>query len=94
MHITFKLNEFTELPQDRIDSLPRWGSCDTAISQIMMFDTVKCDRSDAINYLTHIGYDDPEQLQIESNETLTGRVLWLACLDCRDNGSTQFYMGE
>jgi len=93
MNITIKSDDFTEFPQDWIDSIPRQGAADTAISQIMMYNTVKCNRKDAIKYLAGIGYDEPEELAQESDETLTGRVLWIALLDCRENDTTEWYMG-
>ena len=94
MRVTIKPNDFTEFPADWIDSIPTSGPADTAISQIMMYNTVKCDRTAAINYLADIGFDEPEELQQESDETLTSRVLWIALLDCRENESTEWYMGN
>ena len=94
MKVTIKPNDFTEFPTDWIESLPRWGSCDTAISQIMMFNTVKCDRAAAIRYLAGIGYDEPDELEQENDEELISRVLWIALLDCRENETTEWYMGE
>ena len=92
MRVTFQANDFTDLPEEWINSMPKWGACDTAISEIMMHNTVLCDRDVAINYLTHIGYDEPERLEEKSDETLTSVILWIALLDCRDNETTQFYM--
>jgi hypothetical protein len=94
MKITIKSNDFTEFPADWIDSIPTHGSADTAISQIMMYNTVNCDRTAAINYLAGIGYDDSEELEVVDDETLTSRVLWIALLDCRENESTEWYMGN
>ena len=94
MNITIKSNDFTEFPQDWIDSIPKQGAADTAISQIMMYNTVKCNRKAAINYLAGIGFDDFEELEQEDDETLTSRVLWIALLDCRENETTEWYMGE
>lgn len=93
MKITFKANSYVTLPQDWIDSLPKWGSCDTAISQIMMFNIITCDRDEAIDYLTHVGFDEPDALNEESDDTLMSRVLWIALLDCRENQSTEWYLG-
>ena len=93
MKINFKADSFVTLPQEWIDSLPRWGSCDTAISEIMMFNTITCDRDEAIDYLTHVGFDEPDTLNDESSDTLVSRVLWIALLDCRENQSTNWYFG-
>ena len=94
MRVTIKPNDFTEFPTDWIESLPSWGACDTAISEIMMSNTVKCDREAAINYLAEIGYDEREELEQKSDESLTSRVLWIALLDCRENETTEWYMGS
>lgn len=94
MQINFKPNQFTELPQDWINSLPSWGPCDNAIFEIMQFNTVKCDRESAIRYLSNIGYNEIEELEQDSNETLISRILWIALLDCKENKSTEWYMGE
>lgn len=94
MKFTINFNDFTEFPQDWIESLPKYGACDTAISQIMLHNTVRCNRVEAISFLTNIGYDEPEELAQESDETLTSRVLWIALLDCRENDTTEWYMGE
>jgi hypothetical protein len=93
MKLTINFNDFTEFPQDWIDSIPKQGAADTAISQIMMYNTVKCDRDGAINYLAGIGFDDSEELQQESDETLTSRILWIALLDCRENEINEAYLG-
>jgi hypothetical protein len=94
MKLTIKPNDFTEFPQDWIDSIPKQGAADTAIAEIMMFNTVRCNRAAAINYLVGIGFDEPEELKQESDERLTSRVLWIALLDCKENDTTEWYMGE
>lgn len=94
MNLLIKPNDFTEFPQDWIDSIPKQGAADTAISQIMMHNTVKCNRDVAIRYLANIGFDDSEELEQETDETLTSRVLWIALLDCRENDTNEWYMGE
>lgn len=94
MKLQLKPNDFTELPQDWIDSLPAWGPCDNAISDIMRFNKVECDRKAAIRYLANIGYNEPEELEQESDETLISRVLWIALLDCRENDTNEWYMGD
>ena len=93
MKLTIKHNDFTELPQHWIDSLPSWGACDNAMAEIMEWNTVECDRSAAIQYLVDIGFAEREDLEQEDDYTLTQRVLWVALLDCRDNESTNWYMG-
>lgn len=94
MNLLIKWNDFTEFPQDWIDSIPKQGAADTAISQIMMHNTVRCNRVAAIRYLANIGFDEPEELEQETDETLTSRVLWIALLDCRENDTNEWYMGE
>ena len=93
MKLAINFNDFTEFPQDWIDSIPTSGPADTAISQIMMYNIVKCDRDGAINYLADIGFADSEELQQESDETLTSRILWIALLDCRENETNECYLG-
>jgi len=94
MKVTIKPNDFTEFPTDWIESLPSWGPCDNAIWDIMRFNTVVCDRAAAIRYLAGIGYDEPDELELRDDEELTSRVLWIALLDCRENDTTEWYMGE
>jgi hypothetical protein len=94
MKLTINFNDFTEFPQDWIESIPEQGAADTAISQIMMYNTVKCNRNAAINYLAGIGFDESEELEQESDETLISRVLWIALLDCRENNTNEWYMGD
>lgn len=94
MIINIKYNDFTEFPQEWIDSIPKQGAADTAISQIMLHNTVKCNRTAAIRYLANIGFDESEELEQESDETLISRVLWIALLDCRENDTNEWYMGE
>ena len=93
MKLTIKPNGVTELPQDWIDSLPSWGACDNAMAEIMEWNKVNCDRFAAIQYLVDIGYAEREDLESEDDYTLTQRVLWIALLDCRENKSTEWYMG-
>lgn len=89
--ITFKLNDYTEIPQDMIDSLPCSGACDEAIESLMRHNKIYCDRQDAIRYLESLGFEIDEH---DSDHDLTSRVLWIACLDCRENESTGFYMEQ
>jgi hypothetical protein len=93
MKLTIKPNGVTELPQDWIDSLPSWGACDNAMFDIMEWNKVDCDRSAAIQYLVNIGFSEREDLELEDDYTLTKHVLWIALLDCRENKSTEWYMG-
>lgn len=89
--ITFKLHEFTELPEDMIWTLPKYGPCDQAIDHLMHTNKISCSRQDAICFLKSYGLDlDPE----DSTYELISKVLWIAIMDCRENQTTQFYMGE
>ena len=91
MKITFKQHDFVTLPQEWIDSMPRHGACDEAIAELMSSHTVNCERDDSLRYLMSIGFDGIEQ---DDSDSLTSKVLWMALMDCRDNNSTEWYMGE
>lgn len=92
MTISFKLHGETELPQSVIDAVPQSGAADSAISELMRLHSIDVSLSDSIKYLRSYGaWDDSELQDLEANKA---RILWLAALDCKEQGTTFFYMGE
>lgn len=90
--IEFKLNDFTTLPQDVIDSVPMSGPADSAVADLREAYDFQCTLQDSIKFLSSYGAWEPEELQdLDSN---LDRIVWLAALDCRENDSTEFYMGD
>lgn len=90
--IEFKLNEETELPQEVIDSIPRSGQADDAVVELHQDYNFEVTLDDSIKFLSSYGAWDKEELQdLDSN---IDRIIWLACLDCQENNTTFFYMGE
>jgi hypothetical protein len=90
--IEFKLHQETELPQDFIDSVPRSGRADEAVKYIQYDYNVECDKEDLIKFLKSYGAWESSELQ-DHNDNID-RLIWLACLDCQENETTYFYMGE
>lgn len=90
--IEFKLNEETELPQEVIDSIPMSGQADNAAAELRQDYNFDVSLDDSIKFLSSYGAWNKEELQdLDSN---IDRIIWLACLDCQENNTTFFYMGE
>ncbi len=90
--ISFKINSETEIPQDVIDDAPRTGPFDEYADYLYETFEVECSLADSIKYLKSTGAWEKSELQdLELN---IKRVLWLAVMDCKENKTNYFYMGE
>lgn len=90
--IEFKLHTEIELPQDMIDSVPSQGQADSAVADILDMYHIEVSLKDSIAFLKGYGaWDDSELQDLERNKE---RIVWLACLDCKENDTQYFYMGE
>lgn len=90
--IVFKLHNETEFPQSMVDDAPLQGPFDDYADCILSSYNVEVSLSDSIKYLKGVGAWDTEELQ--DLETNKARLLWLALLDCNENETNLFYMGE
>jgi len=90
--IRFKINEDTEIPQDCIDSIPTSGAADEAIRELRRQYDVEVDARELKSHLKIYGaWDESELGDHDSN---IDRLLWIACLDCAENNTNTWYMGE
>jgi len=90
--LVFKYGEEIELPQDIIDDAPSQGAFDDYADYLVNRFDVRCSLKDSIKYLKRYGAWDLDELQdIELN---VKRIFWTACLDCKENNTNYFYMGE
>lgn len=89
--ITFKLNKETELPHIFIESVPHSGRADEAVEELLKDYNIECSEQDAQEYLYWFGLWSESEL--ENHEENLKRLVWLACLECREKETTFFYMG-
>jgi hypothetical protein len=90
--ITLKLNKETELPQNLIDDAPKQGSFDAYAEYILDTYDIDVSLQDSIAYLKRFGAWESDELQ--DLETNKARLMWIACLDCKEQKTTDWYMGE
>ena len=90
--ITFKLNKEIELPQMFVDSIPSTGQADSYVEDLLQDYNVECSKQDALTYLKSVGAWSNEELA-NHDENLE-RLVWIACLECQENETNFFYMGE
>jgi hypothetical protein len=90
--IEFKLHGETELPQNLIDSIPSSGAADNAVAEARQYFNIEVPENDLRRFLKRYGAWDAEELS--DHDANIDRLIWLACLDCRENETTYFYMGE
>jgi len=90
--IIFRLNQETKLPKKVIDEAPSTGKFDDYAEYLLETFDVECTLSDSIAYLKGVGAWTLDEMQ--DLETNKGRILWLACLECKDENTTYFYMGS
>jgi hypothetical protein len=89
--LNFKLNGETYIPKRVREAVPLSGAADNAIAEMRRHVTVNVSLADSIAFLKSYGAWELSELQdLDSN---IDRLLWLACLDCQENGSAYFYMG-
>lgn len=90
--LKFKLHSEIEFPQDLVDGAPTQGPFDSYADEILQDFHVEVSLADSIKYLKSTGGWEASELQ--DLETNKARLLWLALLDCKENESTFWYMGE
>lgn len=89
--IKFELNKETKLPKVVIEAIPQSGAADDAVRDLRREYNFECSLQDSIEFLKRYGAWNNEELQdLDDN---IDRIIWLACLDCRENNTTWFYMG-
>jgi hypothetical protein len=90
--IIFKLHDETELPQEIIDDAPSSGRFDEFADYILKTYDVQCSLEDSIKYLKTLGAWELDELQdIDLN---LSRLLWISILDCKENETQYWYMGD
>ena len=90
--ISFKFNSETELPQDMIDGAPSNGPFDSYAEDLLDTYDIDVTLADSIKYLKEFGVWELDELQdIELNKA---RILWQACLYCKEEKTQYFYMGS
>jgi hypothetical protein len=90
--LEFKLHHEIEFPQDLIDKTPSQGPFDSYAEYVLGAYDVQVSLDDSIAYLKCIGAWDLRELQdLELNK---GRLVWIALLDCKENETNYWYMGE
>jgi len=90
--IVFKIHTETELPQNFIDSMPRQGQADETCETLLKEYDIDVSLEDSTKYLKSLGaWDNEELTDLELNKM---RLIWIACLDCQENETNRFYMGE
>ena len=90
--LQFRLHKETEFPQDLIDGIPSSGPADEFIDQAMSSYHVDCSLDDSIKYLKTFGVWSIDELQdLDAN---ISRLLWTALLDCKEQNTNYWYMGE
>ena len=89
--LIFKINREIELPQDIIDDAPNQGPFDDYAEYLVNRFNIEMSLNDSIKYLKEFGAWDLSEMQDLDTNIL--RVLWIACLDCKENKTNYFYMG-
>lgn len=90
--IHFKLNQEVEFDQELIDDAPKQGRFDECAEYLLESFDVQVDLKESVKYLKSTGGWTSDELQdLELNKA---RLLWLALLDCKEQGTTFWYMGE
>lgn len=78
IHVKYFLY-ITDLPRECIEDCSQPGPADSAVAYWLKHLGFSVDRTNTIACLTGCGAWEPEELASEPDETLAGRVLWLAC---------------
>jgi hypothetical protein len=90
--LEFRINCETEFPMDLIDDAPTSGQFDEFAKYIIETYNVDVSLDDSIKYLKGFGAWDLEELQDLDNNKV--KILWIALLDCKENDTNIWYMGE
>jgi hypothetical protein len=90
--LKFGLHCETTFPQCLVDDAPSQGQFDSYAEEILTRYDVQVSLADSIAYLKRLGAWELSELQdLELNKM---RLVWIALLDCKDNGTRYWYMGE
>ncbi len=90
--IKFILYQETRLPKEVVADAPRRGRFDDYAEYLLAAYDIQVTLSDSIRYLQHVGaWEDSELQDLDTNKA---RLLWLACMDCKENNTHYFYMGD
>lgn len=90
--IVFKYCKETKFPKKLVDDAPNQGQFDDYAEYILSTFDVQVSLEDSIKYLRLCGAWKLDELQdIELNKA---RLLWIAIIDCKENKTIYWYMGE
>lgn len=90
--ITFKLHRETKLPRQVIKDAPSQGAFDDYAESLLESYNIDVSLEDSQTYLKRLGAWEEHELQdLELNKR---RLLWIACLDCKEEKTQYWYMGD
>lgn len=90
--IKFELHKETKLPKAIVKDAPSQGPFDSYAEWILDNYNVEVSLKDSAECLKSYGSWNEEELSnLEDNKA---RLLWLACLDCKEQETLYFYMGN
>jgi hypothetical protein len=90
--LKFALHRETTFPQSLIDDAPSQGAFDGYAEDILTHCDVQVSLADSIAYLKRLGaWDDSELQDLRLNKM---RLFWISLLDCQDNDTCYWYMGD
>jgi hypothetical protein len=90
--ITYTLHGKTKLPKKFINAIPRSGQADSSVADLRTMYNVECNPSHLVEYLKSYGSWGDSELQ--NHDDNIDRLIWLSCLDCQENNTNYFYMGN
>lgn len=91
--IVFEQHNEVELPQEIVDRAPSKGAFDSYADWILENYDVQFKRHEALDYLLSVGIDDNSE-NLKDDDSMKKALLWLACLDCKENKTNIWYMGD
>lgn len=90
--ITYQLHRETEIPSELIQDAPSTGPFDEYADYILSRYHVDVTLEDSIAYLKRIGAWQADELQdLELNKA---KLLWISILDCKEQQTTYWHMGD
>ena len=90
--VIFKLHAETKIPKEWRDSVPSSGPADDAVEYLCKKYNVECLEQDAIKYLKLTGGWSLDELQYHDRNI--ERLVWISTLDCKEQNTCYWYMGE
>lgn len=82
-----------DLPDNCISECSASGDVFEAVSYWQQQLNFVVDRNNAISYLESTGAWEKDELKDSSDDTLSQRILWIACCDFKE-GNDMFYLGD